>query len=85
MRRFLFKCFILPLLVNTSSCAHVHTSVAANVNDMGERIRTKNKYRVNTVEALPIGVLHYFDKTTDFAKWQPDVFDANGVPVTFLE
>ena len=85
MRRFLFKCFILPLLVYTSSCAHVHTSVAANVNDMGERIRTKNKYRVNTVEALPIGVLHYFDKTTDFAKWQPDVFDANGVPVTFLE
>ena len=80
MRRFLFNCFVLSLLVYASSCAHVHTSVAVNVNDMGERVRTKYKYRVNSV---CMGLLHF--ETSDFAKWQPDVFDANGVLVTFLE
>ena len=58
---------------------------------MGERVRTKYKYKI--VYKMD---LSRFDKElkdswmvdlrmNDFVKWQPDVFDANGMPVTFLE
>ena len=52
-------------------CAHVHTIVAVDANDTGERIHTKYKYKIGDKELMK-----------SFAKWQPDVFGENGMPVT---
>ena len=89
MGRFSFNLLVLSLLIYASGCSHVHTTVAVNVNDMGERIRTKYKYTIGHKMSIPLKELksmwfvdYHMD---DFAKWQPDVFDVNGIPVTLEE
>lgn len=95
------NCFInlLMVLVLTcaAGCAHVHTTVAVGVKDMGERIRTKYKYKIGYKFGDRYG--NFFLKQdlspdrwmidellmNDFKKWQPDVFDVDGIPITFLK
>ena len=87
------KCFInllMPtMLICASGCAHVHTIVAVDAKDAGERIHTKYKYKIgywfNTDGICRLDKDRWMvDKELmkSFARWQPDVFGENGMPVT---
>ena len=94
---------LMPLmLICASGCAHVHTTAAVDVKDMGEHIHTKYKYKIgNKLGNYEMYALVLKDKSLaksvadrwmideqlmkDFAKWQPDVFDVDGIPITFLK
>ena len=96
---------LMPLmLICASGCAHVHTTAAVDVKDMGEHIHTKYKYKIgNKPGVYEQAMLASLFKDNglasrladrwrvdeqlmkDFAKWQPDVFDVEGIPITFLK
>lgn len=89
MRNCFINLLIMLVLACAAGCSHVHTTAAVGVEDMGERIRTKYKYKVGYWFNMD-GVVQ-LDKDRwcvdnrmmkKLEKWQPDVFDVNGIPVT---
>ena len=102
MRNCLVNLLMPLVLICAAGCAHVHTTAAVDVKDMGERIQTKYKYKIgNKLGNYEMYALVLKDKSLaksvadrwmideqlmkDFAKWQPDVFDVDGIPITFLK
>ena len=86
--------FIACICLVLAGCTSGRLTVtASSVPDVGERVRTKNRYRISAVHdeveealATPEGRLrHRMIKanwlTTSLAKFQPDVFAAEGIPI----
>ncbi len=83
---FLFGAF---LIVYLTGCTHKHAVMSVNVKDMGERIRTKYKYKIgywhNSDGIFKLDKDNWIvddELMKSLAKWQPDVFDNRGMPVT---
>ena len=83
---FLFGAF---LIVYLTGCTHEHAVMSVNVKDTGERIRTKYKYKIgywfNSDSVFKLDNDRWMvddELMKDLAKWQPDVFDEGGMPVT---
>lgn len=105
MRNCLVNLLMPLVLIWAAGCAHVHTTAAVDVKDMGDRIRTKYKYKIcykfsdrhKMCADLLLKDKRFADVRwsdmwmvdeqlmNDFAKWQPDVFDVEGIPITFLK
>lgn len=100
MRNCLVNLLMPLVLICAAGCAHVHTTAAVDVKDMGERIQTKYKYKIGYKfgDRYKMGGDFFLKNRLspdrwmideqlmkDFTKWQPDVFDVDGIPITFLE
>lgn len=104
MRNCIANMLVTLMLICASGCAHVHTIVSADVKDIGERVKTKFKYKIGykyadrykqcdfMLKAPMLSDLRLADwwmvdeqLMKDFEKWQPDVFGADGIPITLGE
>ena len=68
---------VVAMCITVCGCHYAHVTVSANVNDVGDHIRTRYRYHVIQQDRNH-GILEY-----QFAHSQPDVFDdAEGIPIT---